>query len=233
MTLGRPVGPQSPAVERRTDTWEEALHRKAPAPPSPTLLALRTLAVEAPLDTDLILKILGQKQKDRRPGDEDVIVESLTHLATPAYKALIADLFRREGYDVLAGEGPDADVIDLEATKDRRRYLINCQLRGVADIDLAPLMEMAKVVKTNNANGAFVIADGDFRAEGHAFAWSHGLILVDRALLLNMVIELTLEDLRKESIASKLTHGLHPERGHELRHALLNGGNHGRITKTT
>ena len=76
-----------------------------------------------------------------------------------------------------------------------------------------------------------MITDGEFRSDGHAFAWSNGLILVDRPLLLNMVIELTLEDLRKKSLGSRLTYSMHPEHGHELRHALLMGGDHKPFTK--
>jgi len=209
------------------DSWTSALHRNTPVSPSPTLVALRTLAVEAPLDAVRIHRILEQKQKDRRPADEASIAASLTQMTPAAYEALIADLFRREGYEVLAGEGPDADVIDLEVHKSHRRYLVNCQIRGVIDIDLEPLIEMAKVVKANGANGAFVIADGEFRSDAHGYAWSNGVVLIDRPLLHNMVIELTLEDLRKEGLGSKLTRSLHPDRGHELRHAVLKGGSQG------
>ena len=206
------------------DAWMSALQHPIESPQvAAQLAALRTDVREVTVDTELIRRLLVKLRGDRRQGDEDAIVEMLAGLNPAGFRDMVADLFRREGYEVTSGEGPDADVIDLEVRKHDERWLVNCQLRSVGRVDLAALLEMARVIKHNNADGAFIISDGEFGHDCRAFARTNGMILVDRELLVNMVVELTLEDLRKENVGLKLSRLMHPERGHELRRALLGG----------
>ena len=82
-------------------------------------------------------------------------------LSWEGYRSLIADIFRRDGYEVFDGEGPDSDVIDMEVVRGAARLIVNCQLRGVSPIGVEPLAEMAQVVLRNGADGVFIISDGD------------------------------------------------------------------------
>ena len=218
----RPPEPRpAPAV---LDPWMAALqHPVESHQVAAQLAALRSDVREVAVDNELIQHLLAQRRRDRRAGDEEAIVQMLAGLNPAGFRDLIADLFRRESYEVNAGQGPDADVIDLVVTKHGEDWLVNCQLRSVGSVDLAALIEMSKVIKHNNADGAFIISDGEFGHDCRAFARTNGMILIDRELLLNMVVEFTLEDLRKENVGLKLSKLMHPERGHELRHALLSG----------
>ena len=66
---------------------------------------------------------------------------SVRELSWEGYSSLIADIFRRRGHAVFAGEGPDSDVIDMELSRDGAgRLLVNCQLRGMRQISTAPLV---------------------------------------------------------------------------------------------
>jgi len=229
--LGRRMAQFKPIALPENDAWIKALHRHDRPSPGPALVAMRLAAQPTP-ESERLAKLMDQKRGALRVGDEASIAESVDSLSTDGYRSLVGDLFRREGYAVHGGEGPDSDVIDLEAVRGGKHWLINCQLRGIGLIDIAPLVEMAKVVLNNNAAGAFIIADGEFVPEALFYAQDNRLVLVDRWLLLSMVVEMALQDARKPSFAARLTKGLHPVRGHELRHMLLLGGDHKNDHKT-
>ena len=129
---------------------------------------------------------------------------SVRDLSWDGYWSLIADIFRRRGHDVFAGEGPDSDVIDMELSHEQGRMIVNCQLRGMRQISTAPLEEMVLVGERNGAAGVFVITDGDFSPEAHSFAANHPLILVDGDGLLDLVLELTLGNAAERRLGARI-----------------------------
>lgn len=218
------LGHRVSQIEHRVsgDAWVSALVTKeAPAPDS-ALEAFRQSARPNP-SADRLKKLLDRRRRELQVGDAEAIAKSIENLSTVGYRDMIGDLFRREGYTLAAGDGPDADVIDLEVSRGHKRWLINCQLRGIAMIDVAPLVEMSKVVKHSKAAGAFLIADGEFVPEALIYAQENNIILVDRQLLLGMVVELALEDAKKNTLGLRLARMMHPGQGHELRHDVLMG----------
>jgi len=146
----------------------------------------------------------GQQPRPRR-SDSHRVLASVRELSWEGYWALVADIFRRRGHEVFAGDGPDADVIDMEVSRDGLgRLIVNCQLRGMRQISTAPLEEMVQVAERNGADGVLVITDGDFSAEAHTYAAGRPLILVDGEALLDLVLELTLGDERDRRIGARL-----------------------------
>ncbi len=120
-------------------------------------------------------------------------MSSVRELPWAGYSSLIADIFRQRGHDVYAGDGPDSDVIDLEFFDGDARLIVNYQLRGMRQISIAPLEEMAIVRQRSGAARVLLITDGDFSPEAHRFAADHSLTLVDGEALLQLVLELTLK----------------------------------------
>jgi Restriction endonuclease len=202
------------------DAWTRALHRREHPAAGPALMALREAALTTPA-SERVTKLIERRRRDLRVGDEDMIAKSVESLTAVGYRDMIGDLFRGEGYAVLACDGPDADVIDLEVARGHKRWFINCQLRGVALIDMAPVIEMAKVVRQNKAAGAFIIADGAFVPEANTFARENKLVLISGMVLMSMIVELALEDARGAPLGGRMARRLHPWRGHEVRHAAL------------
>ena len=119
-------------------------------------------------------------------------MSSVRELSWDGYSSLIADIFRQRGHDVFAGDGPDRDVIDLEFFDGDARLIVNYQLRGMRQISIAPLEEMAIVRERNGATRVLLITDGDFSPEAHSFAADHSLTLVDGEALLELILELAL-----------------------------------------
>jgi hypothetical protein len=132
--------------------------------------------------------------------EHDQIMAAVHDLSWEAYRSLIADIFRRDGYEVFGGEGPDCDVIDMEVVRRAERMLVNFQLRGMSQIGVEPLAEMAQVALRNGADGVFIISDGDFAPEAWSLADGQSLILIDRAALLGLVLDVTVGNHRATSL---------------------------------
>jgi hypothetical protein len=142
----------------------------------------------------------------RRPvrwrREHDEIVVAVRELAWEGYFALVGDIFRREGYEVFGGEGPDGDVIDMEVVRGAERLLVNCQLRGLDPIGVEPLGEMFLVAQRNEA-GVAIVSDGDFAPEAWAFADEQGIVIIDREILTGLVLELTLGNAFSTNLRAK------------------------------
>jgi hypothetical protein len=147
---------------------------------------------------------VARKKRRKWLREHDEIMTVVRDLSWEGYVALIADIFRREGYEVFMGEGPDGDVIDMEVEKGASRMLVNCQLRGLTQIDSAPLAEMAAVAARNSAEGAFIISDGDFAPEAWALADEVACILIDRDMLLGLVLDFTMGIKREKRLTARL-----------------------------
>lgn len=142
----------------------------------------------------------------RRPPrwgrEHEQIVAAVRELAWDGYFALVGDIFRREGYDVFGGEGPDGDVIDMEAVRGAERLLVNCQLRGLDQIGVEPLSEMFLVAQRNEA-GVAIVSDGDFAPEAWTFADEQGIAIIDKQILTGLVLELTLGNALSTNLRKK------------------------------
>jgi hypothetical protein len=136
--------------------------------------------------------------------EHDEIMAAVRDMSWEGYRSLIADIFRRDGYEVFGGEGPDNDVIDMEVVRGAERMLVNCQLRGVSEIGVEPLAEMAQVALRNGADGVFIISDGDFAPEAWALADGQSLFLIDRATLISLVLDFTLGNSRDKSLRAQM-----------------------------
>jgi hypothetical protein len=130
-------------------------------------------------------------------------VAAVRELAWDGYFALVGDIFRREGYEVFGGEGPDGDVIDMEVVRGAERMLVNCQLRGLDPIGVEPLSEMVMVAQRNDAAGLAIVSDGDFAPEAWAFADAEGIVIIDREILTGLVVELTLGNALSTNLRAK------------------------------
>jgi hypothetical protein len=136
--------------------------------------------------------------------EHDEIMAAVRGLSWDAYRSLIADIFRRDGYEVFEGEGPDGDVIDMEVVRGAERMIVNCQLRGLDEVGVEPLEEMAQVAQRNSADGVFIVSDGEFAPEAWAHAEGQALILIDREALLDVVLEVTLGADRERRLRTRM-----------------------------
>lgn len=137
---------------------------------------------------------LGGKIRGAKPEHRATIIESIRALPWDGYHQLMADIFRQEGCEVWAGDGADADIIDLEVTRGGLRILVDFQLRGERRIGTAPVMEMASAGQRVQADEVFLITDGDFTPEAIAIAPGLGVVLIDGHSLVDLVLRFTIGD---------------------------------------
>jgi hypothetical protein len=145
-----------------------------------------------------------QRPKREWLPEHEEIMASVRSLSWEAYRSLIADVFRRDGYEVFEGEGPDRDVIDMEVLRGSERMLVNCQLRGLDQVGVEPLEEMEQVALRNGADGVFIVSDGEFAPAAWAFADGRALVLIDRQTLLDVVLEVTLGAGRERRLRTRV-----------------------------
>jgi hypothetical protein len=136
--------------------------------------------------------------------EHDEIMTSVRGMSWEGYKSLISDMFRRGGYEVFGGEGPDSDVIDMEVVRGAERMLVSCQLRGMSPIGVEPLVEMAQVALRTGADGVFIVSDGDFADEAWSLADGQSLVLIDRDTLLDLVLDFTLGANREKGLRTQV-----------------------------
>jgi hypothetical protein len=153
--------------------------------------------------------------------DNESSLAILQRLTWEDYRAVIAALFRREGYDVVTEKGPDADVIDLLISRGQVRMVVNCRLRQASPTDSTAVLDMAAAARRYRVDGAFLISDGVFTPDAWASASRRGVTLIDRLMLLAMITERLPEVNTKThpSIQLRAPFGLGRKRS--LRHYLL------------
>jgi hypothetical protein len=183
-----------------------------PARPTEVLFEAPPWASEAPDEIEVIeiaAPVPATPPPAPRPRREwlpehDEIMSAVRDLPWEAYRSLIADVFRRDQYEVFEGEGPDGDVIDMEVVRGPERMLVNCQLRGLDQVGVEPLEEMVQVAARSGADGVFIVADGEFAPEAWAFAEGRPLVLIDRETLLDVVLEVTLGAGREKRLRARV-----------------------------
>ena len=147
-------------------------------------------------------RVFASRRPARWGREHDEIVAAVRELSWEGYFALVGDIFRREGYEVFGGEGPDGDVIDMEVVRGAERLLVNCQLRGLDPIGVEPLSEMHLVAQRSEA-GVAIVSDGDFAPEAWAFADAEGIVIIDREILTGLVLELTMGNALSTNLRAK------------------------------
>jgi hypothetical protein len=160
-------------------------------------------AVEIPEPVPVAPPPPARPKSEWLPEHEEIMA-SVRGLPWEAYRSLIADVFRRDGYEVFEGEGPDGDVIDMEVLRGQERMLVNCQLRGLDQVGIEPLEEMEHVGSRSGADGVFIVSDAEFAPEAWAFAEGRALVLIDRQTLLDVVLEVTLGAGRERRLTARM-----------------------------
>lgn len=77
--------------------------------------------------------------------------------------------------------------VDLELTKDGRRYLVQCKHWRVQSVGVTVIRELNGVVAARGASGGFVVTSGTFTPEARAFAVSCPIELIDGEQLEDMI----------------------------------------------
>ena len=136
-----------------------------------------------------LLAFLNSKRKARLL-DSQTDVHSLRQLSWKEFEELVAEAYRRKGYQVLENTMGGADGgVDVRLKRGDEQVLVQCKHWKSYKIGVKVIRELYGVMAAERATRGIVITSGVFTGEARSFAQGKKLDLVDGAELAQMVRE--------------------------------------------
>jgi restriction system protein len=130
----------------------------------------------------LVLALLLQTRRRRRQiaALRDPVGAPLREMSRKDFARVVGRAFRRQGYRVLRGRSPaGGDEVDLEVTKDGRRYLVHCGYWREWQVGVEAVQGVGELMIEKTADGSFVVISGEFTRAAERFAGGRRTELVD------------------------------------------------------
>ena len=128
------------------------------------------------------------RARKKRLLDQRRDIESIRNLSWRAFEELVAEAFRRDGYQVTenAYAGPDGGV-DIRLRRDGKSYLVQCKNWQKQKVGVSTVREMYGVLIDEAAHEIFIVCSGRFTEEARQFAEGKPISLVDGGALAAMI----------------------------------------------
>ncbi len=127
-------------------------------------------------------------KKRHRLVDDQTSLESLRNTSWKDFELLVAEAYRRQGYQVEYSLGRGADGgVDLILRKAGRTLLVQCKQWKVFSVGAPVIREMFGLLTAERADEAIVVTSGSFTREATNFAVGKPIRLVDGTELLALV----------------------------------------------
>jgi len=96
---------------------------------------------------------------------------AIAQMSWRQFEALIAEAFRRKGFEVKEKGGSQADGgVDLVVTQGAARFLVQCKHWRSQRVGVSVVRELQGVVSADGAAGGYVVTGGTFTSEAREFA---------------------------------------------------------------
>ena len=159
----------------------QALHPFAVALPKLAFLPLALFALIA-------VGSFFFSKKRHRLVDEQTSLEKLRETAWKDFEYLVAESFRRQGYQVEFSLGRGADGgVDLTLHRDGRTLLVQCKQWKVFSVGAPVIREMFGLMTAKQADEAIIVTSGKFTRDAQEFAAGKPIRLIDGPQLLALV----------------------------------------------
>jgi restriction system protein len=120
--------------------------------------------------------------------DQQTSLESLRAVSWKDFEFLVAEAYRRQGYEVNFSLGKGADGgVDLVLRKSGRTSLVQCKQWKVFSVGAPVIREMFGLMTAEQADEAIIVTSGKFTSEAESFARGKSIKLVDGPRLLGLV----------------------------------------------
>lgn len=129
------------------------------------------------------------KRKHRRKLlDQQSSIESIRALSWQEFELLVAEAFRRKGFEVTENGGGGADGgIDLILEKQGKKSIAQCKRWKSFSIGVPLIRELYGVMTAERANDCVFVSSGNYTAEARLFAEDKPIWLIDGSELLELV----------------------------------------------
>jgi restriction system protein len=111
-------------------------------------------------------------------------MDELREMTWGQFSAVIAETFRREGYEV---GGLEDGVANYELQKNGYKSLLSCKRWKVAQTGISPLRELFEATRAREARDCIYVATGDFTETARAFARDKKMRLLNGVELATLV----------------------------------------------
>ncbi len=134
-----------------------------------------------------VVSFLKRKQRQRLL-DTRSDLESIRKLSWSDFELLIAEAFRRQGYDVeeRGGSSPDGGV-DLVLRTDGAKTLVQCKHWKSQKVGVSIVRELLGVMTAKSASAGIVVTAGDYTVDARKFARDNRVRLIDGTELAKMI----------------------------------------------
>lgn len=115
-------------------------------------------------------------------------VASLNEMSWGEFETLVAEHFKRNGFEVAreGGGGPDGGI-DLVLRKGREKHLVQCKQWKAYKVSVQPVREFYGVMAAAGAAGGYFITSGTFTEDAKVFVRGLNLELIDGEKLKSMI----------------------------------------------
>tara|TARA_A200000113_G_scaffold26341_1_gene22182 strand:+ start:803 stop:1561 length:759 start_codon:yes stop_codon:yes gene_type:complete len=145
-------------------------------------IVLNAVAVPAPFFSIVFLLLAPLAFLNTRRKvellDQQTNLNSIRQLHWRNFEELVAEAYRRLGYQVTEGGfGPDGGI-DLELRKNGNISLVQCKQWKAQKVGVNVVREMYGVLAASNANQINIICSGKFTQEAYSFAAGKPIFLI-------------------------------------------------------
>jgi restriction system protein len=114
--------------------------------------------------------------------------ESIRNLPWKQFELLVAEAYRRQGYQVEFSLGRGADGgVDLTLRRDGRTSLVQCKQWKVFSVGAPVVREMFGVMTAEHADETIIVTSGKFTRDAQDFAAGKPVRLIDGSQLLALI----------------------------------------------
>ena len=127
-------------------------------------------------------------RRKRRLLDSRGGIASIRSLSWREFEELVAEAFRREGYNVVENVKAGADGgVDIRLRKDGELFLVQCKSWNRNKVGVGVVREMYGVMIDAGAAGVIIVCSGHFTHDAREFARDKPVRLVDGRALTAMI----------------------------------------------
>jgi restriction system protein len=129
-----------------------------------------------------------KRKRRRKLLDQQSSIESNSALSWQEFELLVAEAFRRKGFEVTENGGGGADGgIDLILKKNGKKSIVQCKRWKTFSIGVPLIRELYGVMTAERANDCVFVSSGNYTAEARLFAEEKPIWLIDGSELLELV----------------------------------------------
>ena len=134
----------------------------------------------------LVIAAYAAWRQLRTPSEAKVegALADLRAMSWEEFSALMAEAFRRDGYDVAVSAGKGAD---FQLRKSGRLALASCRRWKVAQAGLGPIKELLEALKRQDAQDALFVTASDLTRNARDHAVDHAVRVVTGVELVQLV----------------------------------------------